>query len=383
MPTHGCCCCTATFSDDFNRTNSTSLGSDWSEEAGDWSINTFPIVALTWPGDGKGLNISTANAIAICQTPIDSPNMLNFNVYIRPYKKVNSGTLEYRIILDWVDSSNYMYAQWSHGGGGTAEEISLVRVTSGTPSTLGSLTYAYTDADPSGFVVAVRSDKITVECYGSNYTAFPTNSLVVYGETITSGYVGIGTGSIPSGETVKFDHFYHATASGGSATGPATGVDSIICGDPGFCACCNADSCDGTIVRVTIPSGTLANTGGSYCSSCSTLNGTYDLTFRGYRSSTGTTSTGGRTGCVWQLDLAGTCEFFCIWAVATSTGWTVFMMVSPISSFGLRLVWEFSGTPLCSTGNGTITSSSHEQAGDFTLSAPGCDITGQITLEVM
>lgn len=62
-----CCPCGCfAFFDDFNRADSTNLGSNWYEEVGDWGIEDFKLV------EEYDASVGTANAVVMCQQGIPS-----------------------------------------------------------------------------------------------------------------------------------------------------------------------------------------------------------------------------------------------------------------------------------------------------------------------
>ncbi len=89
----GCTCCDTdcvTFQDAFDRADDTDLGSDWTEVSGDWEIVS------------NALTTASTSAMAICTTTIsgDQAVWITFTVDTLGDK--------FRIIMSYVDSSNYI-----------------------------------------------------------------------------------------------------------------------------------------------------------------------------------------------------------------------------------------------------------------------------------
>ncbi len=88
-----CCADCEIFTDDFNRSNSTNLGGDWTETAGDWSIASN--------------QLSIASTAAFCLTA-----SLTFNP---PYVYFAESTLpensKATYIIHYEDASNYLYVE--------------------------------------------------------------------------------------------------------------------------------------------------------------------------------------------------------------------------------------------------------------------------------
>ncbi len=85
------------FSDDFNRSNSTTLGGNWSEASGDWSITSNKLTTASSGGlavNTTSLSTADYKVKAVCQSPGDSGG---------------SG-----LIARYADSSNYYLAQLSY-----------------------------------------------------------------------------------------------------------------------------------------------------------------------------------------------------------------------------------------------------------------------------
>lgn len=87
-----CCCESCTqFEDKFNRSNSSDLGADWSEEAGDWSISSGALVA------------AAGGAVATCQASLTLP----YTIFCKVRGGSTSDTA--KIIWNYSGTSDYSY----------------------------------------------------------------------------------------------------------------------------------------------------------------------------------------------------------------------------------------------------------------------------------
>lgn len=126
-----CTCCCLISKDDFDRVDSSDLGSDWTEESGDWSIASQELAI----GDANSLLVNT-----------NESSGATAYVYVAGQLDTNggpSGQHRMRVVVDYVDSSNYHFAEidvdW-FGGGIAAINIGVR--TSGSDTILTSDTYA-------------------------------------------------------------------------------------------------------------------------------------------------------------------------------------------------------------------------------------------------
>lgn len=102
----GCQCCPETgcdiYNDNFNRTDSTSLGSGWTEVTGDWEIYN-EVLRTGVLGTG-----SPSNAIALCAAPHpDSEARQIVEVDLKGYDSGDKGG----VVVDYVDELNYHYVE--------------------------------------------------------------------------------------------------------------------------------------------------------------------------------------------------------------------------------------------------------------------------------
>lgn len=115
-----CCCCEPVLTDDFNRADSTSIGSNWSEDAGDWEIS------------GNTLTCNDAGARVISTASSALPYM-HIDVKL---KVTAAGTHAFRIIANYVDSDNYHYCRISVDDDGAGKSLMQLCVRSGGTETV-------------------------------------------------------------------------------------------------------------------------------------------------------------------------------------------------------------------------------------------------------
>lgn len=117
-----CCCVSCVFwADDFNRA---SLGTDWTQVSGSWSISSN---ALSSPSTG------------VITTPASTSTDM---VVIVDYTTSAGGVVQ--IIVNYLDASNYNYLQITQGSPGT---LKLFEVVGGTPNELASLSATIATSD--------------------------------------------------------------------------------------------------------------------------------------------------------------------------------------------------------------------------------------------
>lgn len=93
----GCNCCGCdTFTDTFDRANSTDIGADWTEVAGDWSIVS-----------ASRLRVSTTNAIAL----LENTTVSDVNAHVLAPVRASADSLA-RIYLNYTDANNNYYAEF-------------------------------------------------------------------------------------------------------------------------------------------------------------------------------------------------------------------------------------------------------------------------------
>jgi len=242
----GCCCepgetCTI-YSDLFERSDSSSLGADWTEVVSDLEISS-----------GAVIRTGGTNPFAISTTTHSSHEMrIDMTV-----EATTSGS-KFRIIMGYVDTNNYYFAELTIGS-----NIVLYRRSGGTNTSIGSLSIFSATGSPFTWWACMRGS-----FFSSGIGDITDPATAVH--STTSGSSGFGWGSTTSGMQV------HSITS--SILSPS-------------CAYCYGWSCDGvcdpsfevpTQLRVTISG--MANgdgSGGTPCTSCASVEGEYILTATG------------------------------------------------------------------------------------------------------
>lgn len=119
----GCNCCTPTcaiFSDNFDRSNTSSMGSSWDERAGDWSISSNAAVCSI----ADGLMVTT-------QTQPDAEP----SGYVSAIINCNTSNDVARLVIGYVDDNNFYFCQVRFTN--TESYIQLGRKNAGTVSLYG------------------------------------------------------------------------------------------------------------------------------------------------------------------------------------------------------------------------------------------------------
>lgn len=243
----GCCCgegpapeCEILV-DDFNRANSGSLGADWTEDAGSWSI------------DSNELETSSSNAVALAvATNPDGPAS-----YVSAKVKFASTSSTARLIVAATDASNYLYADLLCDGASSI--LRLYRMTGGTPGLLATFFGSLT--------VNTATQYDWYLCYSGS-----TLSTGILGQTLSIGAfgdsgqgVGVGTGTVAG--AVNFDDF--------SAT--RVSEDCSTCAPPATCTQC----CDGGGPFEIVADFTGLSGVDGECENCELLPLEYTLVFSG------------------------------------------------------------------------------------------------------
>lgn len=135
----GCTCCGCpAYTDDFTREDSTSLGANWTEVAGDWEIKSNQLYE---PGN--------AGAIAIYQKSMSS-NWMTVGITIN---NEELGGI-YRLYLSWKDSDNHLLVEYERTSA-TEGQLTLYSVVGGIGTQLDTLTILVTGYNPRGFYACI------------------------------------------------------------------------------------------------------------------------------------------------------------------------------------------------------------------------------------
>ena len=240
-----CCCgpppCTQ-FEDNFDRSNNTNIGSDWSEEEGDWSIAS------------NKLSISSANALCLCQASLDHPYSLEV-VY-------NATTLNdlIKIVFNYVDSDNYSFVLIEIEPDTFINFLKIVDRVGGVETVLVNTSDGSDVSTDIDVKLCVFNSYVILQTPGQNVSAHITSS---------SSVCGLGTGSILTG-TVTFNNFViHTPDSINPECSPS--ICDIDCD-------CSPDFDTLVTTHLEVEIAGIVNNSPVDCSDCSDLNDTYLLT---------------------------------------------------------------------------------------------------------
>ncbi len=186
-PCPGCCQGCEYFSDDFDRSDDTDLGADWTEVAGAWEIASNVL--------------STTSDDAICKCETDG--VLSY--VVRAVLKGGIANDEFRILFNYTDDNNYSYARVERTFT-TQVKVHLVSVSGGVHTVLkSSAGFNHNLSTESlGVQVCVHSDSAYVSTAVGGFGALTARTSTAM-ET-TTGTCGVGTGT-NSVTAVTFDLF--------------------------------------------------------------------------------------------------------------------------------------------------------------------------------
>lgn len=195
----GFCCCPPAgcdyFSDDFNRADSSDLGSDWTETAGDWSIAS------------NLLAVSTASAVVTCNTTHPTSGTA-YRVSV-----AMCGGQEGDALRAWINNDPTTFGEVTFHTDGATGRARLRLFVAGTLvgetdiwAPPGEWCYVYLCTD---------GDHVALGVGGTLYLSAPM--------TITSSVCGLGTGALNGAMPAKFDNFRLTKHYSDDATCPACG----------------------------------------------------------------------------------------------------------------------------------------------------------------
>lgn len=236
----GCApCCTPIeceiLNDTFTRSDSSSLGSDWTEVSGDWEIASNALKITT-----------TSNAICNAVPTADAPSMrITVNV------QASATSAAARVIVNYTDSNNYWFAEWVSGTG----TLKLYTRSGGTNTQVATVNVTTSTATNYEWVTCVReSDHLF-------YSTINNKSVIALPASAPSANVcGVGTGTLSSGN-IQFADFLAENVNDDCET----------------CSARNCNSCEGGAWpnELTV---TISGVADDSCASCDSLwNGTFVL----------------------------------------------------------------------------------------------------------
>jgi hypothetical protein len=229
-----CCESCTLFADSFDRANTTTL-SDYTETVGDWQVTSN---RLDPPANGLlKVNLST---------PV-SPDGVRVSVVFN----FGGATGEMSVMVDYVDASNYHYAEVICTGS-TSATLQIVQVTGGVPTDLTTAT-----SIPS---FSWSADRTLTVCWDGEYIAATIGTIAA--PTLTDAATTTGNGGNFTG--------LRCLSVGTSARFDDLNVSSMA---EGCQQCSECDACSPDLVEVQVD---LAGFADGTCT-CSLVNGTHFL----------------------------------------------------------------------------------------------------------
>lgn len=281
----GCACCGCVIaSDTFSRSDSTNIGSDWSEDAGTWEISS------------NTLKLTSASGSVTYQTPITEADIYIQHSLSQPAASPSSNNLTgtFRLYLK-DDASNYVVGELSRVFGRQDAHLRVYRATSGTEVKLSEVMVQ--------FVNNITSLRLCIDS-SSGVVTFQASA----------DYRAVAYTSAPFGEDVVLE------ASG--LIDPLTidnfevGRLSASCTQCG--TCCDTAQYPPHELQVEV-SGLTSDA--ANCADCSSLDGTYTVEYQGV--GFGAYNNGAApVGCLWKCDLDTYCgvKTLAVWR-DNVTGW--------------------------------------------------------------
>lgn len=228
--------------DDFDRADTSDMGSEWSEESGDWEIvgNSAKTPSST------GMLISTASRGALIDNYVVEANL-------------KPGT---RMIFDWVDEDNYHYA--SHVTPSSVNQVLIRKVEGGVDTNVR----AYGFGGPLGSVflrcrVCVRGDSYFLNVFNS------LNILLTADGRALSPLSGLKAGLETESTGGEASHFFYTLGADSGTAVQGCNTCIAMCST----ACCTEGS---------LPTELVLDIGGvslsdDKCTGCSSVGGEYNL----------------------------------------------------------------------------------------------------------
>ncbi len=294
-------------SDDFNRANSTNLGSDWTEVAGDFTI-TSNFLASTTTGSIVLHNARYEPTEGVRVTALALVNVV-----------ADVGAVRY--IIDWSDSDNYYCAEYDMGADNA---VRIIHRTGGSETILAEVAIL-------GLSTVAANQGVAYDPVGGRIYA-----LAVSGSESAAEYLSVSgipplanniCGLMLVGPGVSFDTFR---------------MEQIVdpCLPPEDCDFCTDQNNPLAIAdQIEVVIAGIVEEGVPDCGSCDSLNGTYVLDLIGsYR-------TGHATGCSWRYTFPSSiCSVENLWAYRTASGnWGVTLARAPDPAFNPSINWSATG----------------------------------------
>lgn len=173
------------FKDDFDRSDGTAIGNDWTETAQDWSIDT------------DRLKVAAANAVALSNSA-SADDLLRYTVTV-DLTAEDAGDISL-VIVDYQDANNYVFAEVTWGAVNSTlklwKRVAAVNTQMGSSVTLTN----YSPGDIIALHVCQGSTRVTA----SVVSTFPLATSGVWTATVHT--VGVGSGGTVN-TAIYFDDF--------------------------------------------------------------------------------------------------------------------------------------------------------------------------------
>jgi hypothetical protein len=321
-----CCCSSCTyFIDSFNRTDSTTLGTDWTEVSGDWEIDT------------NKLKVTGTDAILLWTGEMPTAADLIVNAQLT----TRSNGDKVRLIADYIDDDNYVCFEYEY----VSTYVGYMRIidrVAGAETIDREITIA--SSNPNTPIARLVLTGGRLLGYLDEGAGSVVEGVVSPNRTFTSAKVGIGTGDTFTAGKIA-DWFRVETPGDAIYTEDSNGSHS---GLPTKCRKPITLNCpDEATATVDLTAGQV-----DPCV-CATLNGQYAVDIWGFH---GPSNNNSQFYTAWRYDFGGTvCGANYIYMeIFTNTGGP-FCLVSIQSENrmfnrgGFLSVWQFDDSVVCGT----------------------------------
>ena len=260
-----CCEKCVYFTDAFTRDDSTDLGDNWTEVAGDGAISSGELVT------------SDSDALFRCEQA--HPDEVLPHVVMVKITAANEGD-QAKVGCSYVDEDNYYFAILTWGAAGPYGTLKLYKRAAGVETQLGVTKVILLGAGDSVWVrLTIDANSVCIQT-SPNVDSYVDRT---YGPGTAASDKGfVGTGSIAS--EVQFDDFKMVR-------------HNVTDGSCEHCGCfnCQGGAIEG--IQVAIAGLAASSSGCTDCSDCLSFNGTWQL-INSY-----TLHCSGYTTCVWWTEL--------------------------------------------------------------------------------
>lgn len=178
---------TVSFTDDFNRADSSNLGANWTEINGDLQIigNTLQNASVS------------VNDSAVYNTPVNTVNQ-----YVK-FKIIDDSSLRTcKAILRYTDASSPFYVVECDAQFDTVEWFRVATATFGTVASVQSVSQAITSGDTVGVVVSGTGTSTVVAFWLNPTGAAPTSATLWGGAAPTQSFTNDPANAVDTGSKV-------------------------------------------------------------------------------------------------------------------------------------------------------------------------------------